>query len=71
MHPTGMHSCFNFTISILCPDDNDLINVEMHMKMQETNIQNVVYPCCGFFEVKKYNIEHNRCYGSDIEAKII
>ena len=41
------------------------------MKMAEADFQNIVYPCCGLIEVQKWSIEHNRCYGSDVEKRII
>ena len=43
----------------------------MHMKMAEADFQNIVHPCCGLVEVRKWSIEHNRCYGNDVEKQII
>ena len=39
--------------------------------MDEQDFQNVVYPCCGLVEFKKWGVQHNRCYGGVIEAGII
>ena len=43
----------------------------MPQKMDERDFQNVVYPCCGLVEFKKWGVQHNRCYGGAIEAGII
>ena len=58
-------------LGILSPSDSNIVNVEMHMKMAEMDFQNIVHPCCGLIEVQKWSIEHNRCYGSDVEKRII
>ena len=43
----------------------------MPQKMDERDFQNVVYPCCGLVNFKKWGVQHNRCYGGAIEAGII
>ena len=48
-----------------------LINVEMNEKMDETEFQNVVYPCCGLLKIRKWGVEHNRCYGGRMEERVI
>ena len=58
-------------LSILSPSDSNIVNMEMHMKMAEADFQNIMYPCCGLVEIQKWSIEHNRCYGSDVEQWII
>ena len=58
-------------LGILSPSDGNIVNVEMHMKMVEADFQNIVHPCCGLIKVLKWSIEHNRCYGSDVEKQII
>ena len=58
-------------LGILSPSDGNIVNVEMHMKMAEADFQNIMHPCCGLVEVQKWSIEHNRCYGNDVEKRII
>ena len=48
-----------------------LINVEMHEKMKEADFQNFVFPCCGLVMIRKWGVEHNRCYGGKIEERMI
>ena len=43
----------------------------MPQKMNKRDFQNIVYPCCGLVELKKWGVQHNRCYGGVIEAGII
>ena len=43
----------------------------MHEKMNPKDFQNNVYTCCGLMELKKWGVEHNRCYGGVIEQRII
>ena len=55
-------------------DPNELkkhMSIEMLQKMDERDFQNVVYPCCGLVEFKKWGVQHKRCYGEVIEAGII
>ena len=47
------------------------INIEIPQKMDERDFQNIMYPCCGLVEIKKWGVQHNRCYGGVIEAGII
>ena len=58
-------------LGVLSPFARNTVNVEMHMKMAEADFQNVVYPCCGLIEVRKWSVQHNRCYGSDVEKRVI
>ena len=41
------------------------------MKMAEVDFQNVVHPCCGLVKVRKWSIDHNRCYGGDVKKQLI
>ena len=51
-------------LGILNPDEPKKdVNVEMHEKMNPKDFQNNVYACCGLMELKKWGVEHNRCYG--------
>ena len=47
------------------------ISIKMPQKMDEQDFQNVVYPCCGLVELKKWGVKHNRCCRGVIEAGII
>ena len=58
-------------LGILSPSDNNNLIVEMYIKMAEADFQKVVYPCCGLVEVQKWSIQHNKCYGSYVERRII
>ena len=58
-------------LGVLSPFARSLVNVEMHMKMKEADFQNVVYPCCGLMEIRKWSIQHNRCYGDIVEKQVI
>ena len=51
-------------VGILDPNEpKKHISIEMPQKMDERDFQNVVYPCCGLVEFKKWGVQHNRCYG--------
>ena len=42
-------------IGILNPDEpKKQISIEMPQKMNENDFQNVVYPCCGLMEIRKW-----------------
>ena len=59
-------------IGILNPDEpKKQISIEMPQKMNENDFQNVVYPCCGLMEIRKWGVQHNKCYGGNVEAGII
>ena len=59
-------------IGILNPDEpKKQISIEMPQKMNENDFQNVVYPCCRLMEIRKWGVQHNRCYGGNVEAGII
>ena len=59
-------------LNILDPNEpKKHISIEMPQKMDERDFQNVVYPCCGLVELKKWGVQHNRCYGGGIEVSII
>ena len=59
-------------IGILNPDEpKKQISIEMPQKMNENDFQNVVYPCCGLMAIRKWGVQHNRCYGGNVEAGII
>ena len=59
-------------IGILNPDEpKKHINIKMPKKMDERDIQNIVYPCCGLMEIRKWGVQHNRYYGGSVEARII
>ena len=59
-------------LSILDPNEpKRQVNIEMPQKKNERDFKNIVYPCCGLVEFKKWGVQHNRCYGGAIEADII
>ena len=58
-------------ISMLSADDNCDVQVQMPMRMNEIDFQNVVYSCCGLVLVWKFGLQHSKCYGSAMDEELI
>jgi len=55
----------------LAEDDTCQVQIEMPMRMNEQDFQNIAYSCCGLIVYHKWGMEHNRCFGSKLDEELI
>ena len=58
-------------VSILDKRDDSEVRVEMPMWMNEADFQNVVYSCCGLLLIRKFQMQHSPCCGTEKDELII
>ena len=58
-------------MGIVGVEDKELVNIQMPAKMDESDFQNEVFSCCGLIAFTKWNVQHSRCYGNNVEERLI
>ena len=58
-------------MSILDKRDDSEVRVEMSLWMNKADFQNVVYSCCGLLLIRKFDMQHSQCCGTEKDELII
>ena len=58
-------------VGILDKRGDSEVRVEMPLWMNEADFQNVVYSCCGLILIRKFEMQHSWCCGTEKDRFII